>query len=243
MLGHTRHLLVTISAICVLVAFGALTQAQELAPTMPKQQGATLEIAPPIASQGQQGLPREGGSNTREIPVIPPNQQTLSLPQASPDFLGRWGGALTLASNSGEAHPPRETLVSFLFGKQGGQVVLATTVFGSPNSQVLKTSAVSDGPRAVKIEIAGLDMNHRPPLRHIEKVRLELVGGNRLKCTKTVDLYVSGFADPAAAAEYDGVLHPLSAAEDRYLTERVLREGVVPRARIEEGNPPPGSMR
>jgi hypothetical protein len=130
-------------------------------------------------------------------------------------------------------------LVSFLFGKRGGQVVLATTVFGSQESQVLNTSAVSDGPRAVTITIAGLDYSHQPPLRHIEKVRLELAGGNRIKCTKTVDLYLTGSADPAAAARYEGLLHPLSAAENRYLAEQILRKGVVPRARIEEGNPPP----
>jgi hypothetical protein len=233
------RLIAAAAALLIALRLAGVAAAQQAPPTMRGQQGGTLEIPPTIASQGQQSSPQTGGANVREIPVIPPNQQVLTLPQASTDFLGRWGGAIMLASSSGEANPPREALVSFLFGKRGGQVVLATTVFGNVQSQVLSTSAVSDGPRAVKIKIAGLDYSHRPPLRHIEKVRLELVGGNRIKCTKTVDLYVSGFADPAAEARYEGLLHPLSAAENRYLAEQILRKGVVPRARIEEGNPPP----
>jgi hypothetical protein len=238
---HDRRarFIVAAAAFSVAFALGAVAPAQQPPPTMRGQQGGTLEIAPSITSQGQQGAPQSGGGNVREIPVIPPNQQVLTLPQASTDFLGRWGGAIMLADSSGDANPPREALVSFLFGKRGGQVVLATTVFGNVESQVLNTSAVSDGPRAVKITIAGLDYSHRPPLRHVEKVRLELAGGNRIKCTKTVDLFLSGSAAPAAAARYEGLLHPLSAAENRYLAEQILRKGVVPRARIEEGNPPP----
>jgi hypothetical protein len=236
---RTARLIVSAAAFAIALALGAaVAVAQQSAPAMRGQQGGTLEITPPISSQGQQGAP-QGGGNVREIPVIPPNQQVLTLPQASTDFLGRWGGAILLTKSSGGANPPREALVSFLFGKRGGQVVLATTVFGTRESQVLDTSAVSDGPRAVMITIAGLDYSHRPPLRHVEKVRLELAGGNRIKCTKTVDLYLSGSADPAAAAHYEGLLHPLSAAENRYLAEQILRKGVVPRARIEEGNPPP----
>jgi hypothetical protein len=236
---HTARSIATAAAFSIAIALGGVVAAQQTAPTMRRQQGGTLEIAPSIASQGHQGAPQSGGGNVREIPVIPPNQQVLTLPQASTDFLGRWGGAIMLTDSSGEANPPREALVSFLFGKRGGQVVLATTVFGNEQSQVLNTSAVSDGPRAVKITIAGLDYSHRPPLRHVEKLRLELAGGNRIKCTKTVDLYLSGSADPAAAAHYEGLLHPLSAAENRYLAEQILRKGVVPRARIEQGNPPP----
>jgi hypothetical protein len=231
-------LIAAAAAFSVVIGLGRVAAAQQSPPAMRGQQGGTLELPPTISSQGQQSGP-QGGANVREIPVIPPTQQVLTLPQASTDFLGRWGGAITLASSSGGANPPREALVSFLFGKRGGQVVLATTVFGNVQSQVLNTSAVSDGPRAVKIKIAGLDYSHRPPLRHIEQVRLELVGGNRIKCTKTVDLYVSGFTDPAAQARYQGLLHPLTAAENRYLAEQILREGVVPRARIEQGNPPP----
>jgi hypothetical protein len=237
--SRTARLIAVAAALTMSIALGAVAAAQQAPPTLRGQQGGTLEIPPTIASQGQQGVPQSGGGNVREIPVIPPNQQVLTLPQASTDFLGRWGGAITLASSSGGASPPAEALVSFLFGKRGGEVVLATTVFGNVESQVLNTRAVSDGPRAVTIKIAGLDYSHQPPLRHIEKVRLELVGGNRIKCTKTVDLYLSGSADPAAEARYEGLLHPLSAAENRYLAEQILRKGVVPRARIEQGNPPP----
>ncbi len=235
---RTARLITVAAALLIAIACAAAAVAQQSAPTLRGQQGGTLEISPLVASQGQQGVP-QGGGNVREIPVIPPNQQVLTLPRASTDFLGRWGGAIMLTDSSGEANPPREALVSFLFGKRGGEVVLATTVFGSVQSQVLNTSAVSDGPRAVKITIAGLDYSHQPPLRHIEKVRLELAGGNRIKCTKTVELYLSGSPDPAAAARYEGLLHPLSAAENRYLAEQILRKGVVPRARIEQGNPPP----
>lgn len=229
-------------AALVLGGVALAQQTQSVSPTIRSQQGGTLEIPPSVPTQQGQGMPQgvpQSGGNVREIPVIPPNAQVLTLPQASTDFIGRWGGAILLDGSSGAANPPREALVSFLFGKRNGQVVLATTVFGNVESQVLKTRAASDGPRAVKITIAGFDYNHRPPLRHVETVRLELAGGNRIRCTKTVKLYLAGYSDPAAVARYKGFLHPLTAAEDRYMVEQLLRKGVVPRARIEKGNPPP----
>lgn len=236
-----RFINVIAVALGLAVALGSVANAQQPrpgGPTIRSQQGGTLEISPSIPTQRQQNPPQSSG-NVREIPVIPPNQQVLTLPQASIDFIGRWGGAILLQSSTGGSNAPREALTSFVFGKRNGKVVLATTVFGSEQSQVLSTSAVSDGPRAVRLRIAGIDYNHRPPLRHVETIRLELASGNRLKCTKTVKLYVGGYPDPAAVAHYEGLLHPLTASENRYLTEQVNRNGLVPRARIEEGNPPP----
>lgn len=223
--------------------------------TIPRQQPAPQpEAVPNVGSQGakmSQVLPgvngqqierqSTSGDNTRVIPVIPPQQDVLVIPEASPDFIGKWGGHLELARKFGtvDVSPPPDTIVSLLFGQRQGQIVMATTIYGTAQSQVLETKAASDGPRAVTITLKGLDLSHDPAVRHIEKLSLKLDRNDEMKCSKLVDLYLSGYEGPIMEAEYEGTLRPLTAREDRLLSEEVLRSGEIPRGQIQEGNPPP----
>jgi hypothetical protein len=200
--------------------------------------GQTLELKPPEPA-AQLPMPQPGANddNTRVIPVIPPDAQVLTLPQASTDFIGKWGGHLELTRHYGRVAAPQQTGVSLIFGEQNGGVVLATTVFGSATSQVISTKAVTDGPRTVKLSVEGLELGGQTPLRHIEKVTLDMINKNQVSCRKTVDIYVSGFTDPLMEAKYKGTLRPLTRREDRMLTEEAIRSGEVPRAQINQGNP------
>ncbi|MGH7779095.1 MAG: hypothetical protein ACREQR_04625 [Candidatus Binataceae bacterium] len=231
---------IAIAALFVIATGPGPAHAQARAmPDVGGQGGQTLELSP-TAPSPQTSMPRQSNDdNTRVIPVIPPNAQVLSLPQASTDFIGKWGGHLDLTRNYGQGHPPEQTGVSMVFGEQEGSVVLATTVFGNAQAQILETKASTDGPRTVKLIVKGLELGDDPPLRHVEKITLEMIDKNQVKCHKSVDLYVSGFSNPAMEAEYEGTLHPLTRREDRMLTEEAIRNGQVPRARINEGNPPP----
>ncbi|HVA79870.1 MAG TPA: hypothetical protein VNF29_02995 [Candidatus Binataceae bacterium] len=224
-----------------LVVAAPCARAQSNAMPQIQRQGGdqTLELKPAMPSPQNSIPPQSNDDNTRVIPVIPPNSQVLTLPQASTDFIGKWGGHLELTRNYGRGHPPAETGVSIVFGERDGGVVMATTVFGSATSQVISTKASTDGPRTVKLEVKGLELGDNPPLRHIEKVTLEMVNRDLVKCRKSVDLYVSGFTDPVMEAHYEGTLHPMTRREDRMLTEEAIRSGEVPRARIDQGNPPP----
>jgi hypothetical protein len=236
-----RYTCAAIAAALVIAAGASIAQAQSNSiPSIRSQGGGqTLELQPSMPSP-QSSMPQQGGDdNTRVIPVIPPNAQVLTLPQASTDFIGKWGGHLELTRHYGHGSPPPQTGVSLVFGEQEGGVVLATTVFGNADAQIISTKAVTDGPRTVKLEVKGLELGDDPPLRHIEKITLEMIDKDQVKCHKLVDLYVSGFPDPAMEAEYTGTLHPLTRREDRMLTEEAIRSGQVPRARINEGNPPP----
>jgi hypothetical protein len=221
----------------ILIAFPAAAQDTL---TIPSERSAQQQLSPPVqGSQSQrQFQPRPNDDNMRVIPVIPPSAQVLVLPRASTDFIGKWGGHLQLAYKTGVVKPPRDAIVSLMFGKREGQVVLATTVYGSASSQVLETNAESEGPRAVRIVLKGLDMSVQPAVQHTEKIHLSLESNNLLHCRKMVTLYQSG-PGKIMEAEYDGDLRPLTAREDRLLSEEVERAGAVPRARIEEGNPPP----
>ncbi len=200
------------------------------------------ELTLPSLTRQQASIPKLPPSDsTQVIPVIPPDQDVLVLPQASRDFLGRWGGKLELENKFGPADVPQHAIVSLVFGERDGQVVLATTVFGSPDTQILKTTATAEGPNKVELEIAGLDLSQQPTVRHVEKLTMELTSNNQLRCTKRVDLYASGFPQPIVEAEYAGTLGQLTNREDRMLSEEVMRKGAVPRVQIDEGNPPPAS--
>ena len=214
-----------------------VTLAAQQLPPIQNQTGQTLELTPQIAPQ----TPRQQGQdeNTRVIPVIPPNSQVLTLPQASTDFIGKWGGHLQLTHHYGQLRPPDDTIASLLFGSQQGQVVLATYVYGDANSQILKTSADSDGPREVTLTVKGQQVDVDPPVRHVEKLTLTLDGNDRIDARKVVDLYTFDSQYPLAEAIYEGTLRPLTVREDRMLAEEVARHGEVPRAHIQEGNPPP----
>jgi len=206
------------------------------APSMPR---TSNELTLPSLSNQRASIAPPKSDSTRVIPVIPPNQEVLVLPQASRDFLGSWGGGLTLVTKFGPSDPPEHPEMSFEFGDRGGQVVLATTVFGSPNTQVLKTTADSDGPDKVKLEVAAIDLSSDPPIRHIEKLTFELAGTNRVRVTRRVDFYVPGYSGPAAEAVYEGTLAPMSVRESQMLTDELIRRtGDVPRATINEGNAP-----
>jgi hypothetical protein len=229
------------AAIALALGAGQPARAQSSSiPDLRSQGGQTLELKPSIPSS-QSPMPQQGSNddNTRVIPVIPPNAQVLTLPQASTDFIGKWGGHLELTRKYGRGNPPAQTGVSLVFGEQNGGVVLATTVFGSASAQILETKASTDGPRTVKLLVKGLELGDDPPLRHVEKVTLEMINKDEVQCRKSVDLYVSGFTDPVMEAEYKGTLHPLTRREDRMLTEEAIRSGQVPRAQINQGNPPP----
>ncbi len=226
----------------VFVLAGASAPAQDTL-TIPRQ-GDAPQLSPPIqGSQSQRPFePRPNDENTRIIPVIPPSAQVLVLPRVSTDFIGKWGGHLQLAYKTGVGRMPQSTIVSLIFGKRAGQVVLATTVFGSASAQILETKADSEGPRAVKIVLKGVDLSTQPAMQHVEKLHLDLESNNLVHCRKTVTLYVPG-PGQIMEAEYDGDLRALTPREDRALSEEVLRQaqehGYIPRARIEEGNPPP----
>ena len=195
--------------------------------TLPSLNNQRASIAPPPKSD-----------TTRVIPVIPPNQEVLVLPQASRDFLGFWGGQLTLVNKYGDTEPPDHQMVSFTFGERDGQVVLATTVYGNADAQVLSTTAEAEGPSKVKLTLSGLDLSTQPPLRHIEKLVISLSGNNRVTCTKQMDLYEPGMSGPIAEAVYEGMLGPMSRREDQMIGEEIIRNGEIPRATINEGNAP-----
>ena len=206
-------------------------------PPVPK---TSNELTLPSLGNQQASVPRPPKSDsTKVIPVIPPNQEVLVLPQASRDFLGFWGGQLTLLNRYGDTDPPEHQMVSFTFGEREGQVVLATTVYGNANAQVLKTSAEAEGPTKVVLTLEGLDLSTQPPLRHIEKLTISLVGTDQVKCKKQMDLYMPGVSGPAAEALYEGMLGPMTRREGRMICEEIIRNGEVPRATINEGNPPP----
>lgn len=231
---------VTVAAVFLITAGASIARAQSGSiPSIRSQSGGqTLELQPSIPSP-QTSMPQQGGDdNTRVIPVIPPNAQVLTLPEASLDFIGNWGGHLRLKRHYGRGHPPELMGTSMIFGEQNGGVVLATTVIGSPDMQVLETKAETDGPRAVSLKVEGVDIGSQPPLRNIGKVYLELISKNEVKCTQTEDIYVSGFPDPIMETEFSGTLHPLTRREERLLGEEAAQSG-VPRAQIREGNPPP----
>jgi hypothetical protein len=195
---------------------------------------------PSANSQQEASIPRAPKSdNTKIIPVIPPNQEVLVLPEASHNFLGRWGGKLHLVNKYGDFDAPERSEVGLTFGERNGQVVMATTVYGSADSQVLKTEATAEGPYKVRLVVSGLDISEQPAVRHIEKMTMELAANDEVQCRKRVDFYVSGFTEPVAEAVYEGTLKPLTAREQEKLGAAILRSGAVPRARIDQGNPPP----
>ncbi len=193
----------------------------------PGQGSGTLEI-PPLGNfgQGRRAAP----------PPIPsePSQSVLTIPQASRDFVGEWGGRLYVEAVTGDVHPPRHSIMSLVFGERAGTVFMHTTAFAGPNARIVRTAASVVDPRRVKIDLIGFELNYRPPLRHVERIRLELVGRNRLNCSKTVDFYQSGRQQPIASVDYRGTLRIMDDELRRELEREVIEHGGVPQGEIED---------
>jgi hypothetical protein len=227
-----------VSVLAVAIAGSALAQSD--APTLQHQGGSNeLEIQPRLNSQQRSATPPQD-DNTRIIPVIPRDQQVLILPQASRDFIGKWGGHLTLDHHSDNVEPPDSTVVSVLFGERDGGVVLATDVLSSRNVNVLQSTADSDGPRAVTVTVQAVDFSARPPLRQVNKLNLRLIGPDQVQCDQLADFYITGISQPVAEIEYTGTLKALTQREDRILAQEAAESGKRPIWHIQEGNPPPG---
>lgn len=194
---------------------------------MPRQRGSsdTLELP----RQQMQEVPPAA-------PTIPanPGNSVLIIPQASHDFVGEWGGRLSLAAVRGRVTPPSDAIVSIFFGEQNGSVVMRTTAFANPNSHILRTSVKALDARNVELKLEGLEVNRDPPVRHIETLNLALSEkGNALVCTKYVDLYVPGLAAPLVSIEYKGKLRVIDAAQRAELEREVIQSGEVPQQTID----------
>ena len=202
--------------------------------------GMSNELTLPSINNQQASTPPPPpkSDSTRVIPVIPPNQEVLVLPQASRDFLGHWGGGLSLVSKFGPSDAPEHLPISFKFGERGGQVALATTVFANPNVQILKTRADSAGPSEVKFEVVAMNLGSESPVRHVEKVTITLDGANRVRVIRRIDFYVSGQPDPVAGAVYQGSLSVITGRESDMFSQQALRDGMTPMERINEGGFP-----
>lgn len=198
-------------------------------PTLPRQGGGTLEIAPQPQPNLQQNVPQ-----AQPTPRFEPSQSVLIIPQASREFIGEWGGKLQVRNVAGNINPPPTTIVSLLFGETDGAVYMRTTAFASPNSNILQTSAEVVNPRRVKLELKGLEIQYQPPVRHFETLTLALVGHDQMDCIKNVDLYVPGNPNPVASVHYHGTLHLLSEQERHELEREVVESGAVPQRTIEE---------
>ncbi|MGH7947642.1 MAG: hypothetical protein ACREQF_00235 [Candidatus Binataceae bacterium] len=200
------------------------TQRNEV-PASQSQGGSQQELVIPPVAQPQRA-------------ATPPDQ-VLIIPQASHDFVGRWGGRLRLQGVRGRAvNAPPDSIVSLKFGDSNGSVFMRTTVFAPPGSNVLKTDAEALTPHEISLRIDGYDVDTIPPVRHVEKLKLSLdVGSNVLKCTKRVELYVRGAPTPFAKIDYEGDLAQLSDSSHDDLAREVLDSGGVPQATIDESRP------
>ncbi len=237
MRSRVNRVAVLLSALALTIVGAAWAQSD--APTFQHQGGGNeLEIQPRLGSQQPPAMPPQD-DNTRIIPVIPRDQQVLILPQASRDFIGKWGGHLTLDHHSDNVEPPATTVVSVVFGERDGGVVLATDVLGSRNTNVLQSTADSDGPRAVTVTVQAVDFTVRPPLRQVNKLTLRLVSADQVECDQLADFYITGVSRPVAEVEYTGTLKALSRREDRILAEEAAASGKEPIWHIQQGNPPP----
>jgi hypothetical protein len=234
-----------LSRISIVAAFAAVSIAASAAygqngPNFQNQGGGqTLELAPHLAPQQQSQPPPQSDDNTRVIPVIPPSQHVLILPQASRDFIGKWGGHLQRTHKFGQADFPNDTLASLVFGEQDGRVVVATDVLGNRDTNVLQSTAQSEGPRAVTLTVQSVNIDTQPPLRQINKLSVRLTADNQLEGTQLIDFYVTGISEPIAEVEFEGNLKPLTRRDDAAMQEEILRSGRVPLWHVEQGNPPP----
>ncbi len=190
---------------------------------------------------------REQGGSQQELVIPPavapraelPADQVLIIPQASRDFVGRWGGRLKLQDVVGrDVRAPGHSIVTLAFGESDGTVFVRTTVFAPPGSNVLKTDAAALTPRQIQLNIDGFDIDETPPVRHVERLNLVLdAGSNVMKCSKQVELYLRGSPTPFSQIIYEGELGQLSERDEADLAREVFETGNVPQATIDERRP------
>ncbi len=208
-------------ALVIVLTSAAAAGAQQIG--RQRSGSSTLEIP-----QRSRALPQKGPDMTKQ-----PKGNVLVIPQASRDFVGEWGGHLSLIRSAGMVPASRDSIVSLAFGETSGTVFMQTTAFASRSSQIVKTSADVVNPRTIKLKLRGLEMAFRPPIIHKEELHLALSAKNTIHCLKYVDFYEPGREPPIASMAYEGKLHLLTPEERRALTRQVLEKGQVPQQEIE----------
>jgi hypothetical protein len=187
-------------------------------------------------SSGTLVLPQRSQTpDTGTLPpvTLQPGQSTLTIPQASRDFIGEWGGYLRLDNVLGDIDAPEEAIVGLAFGEESGTVFMRTTAFARRSSIITKTTAQLLNPRRLKLTIEGYELKANPPLKHVESLSIALVGKNKMDCLKYVDFYLPGGGNPVASIDYHGSLRQLTEAERQELQQEVMQSGAIPQKQIE----------
>ena len=213
--------------------------------------GLMLSILPGVAL-AQQDLPtiehqKSNSAGTLVLPrqsqmpppgaqppvTLQPGHTTLTIPQASRDFIGELGGYLRVDKVLGDIDAPDEAIVSLAFGEDNGTVFMRTTAFAGRHSMITKTTAQLLDPRRIKLRLEGYELKASPPLKHVESLSIALTGRDKMDCLKYVDFYLPGGGTPVASIDYHGSLRQLSEAELREMQEEVVRSGSIPQKQIE----------
>ncbi|HEY2664856.1 MAG TPA: hypothetical protein VGI47_10985 [Candidatus Binataceae bacterium] len=204
-----------------------VAQAQQDVPTIERQKSNTA---------GTLVLPRQAQTpppGAQPPVVLQPGQSTLTIPQASRDFIGEWGGYLGVDKVQGDIDAPDEAIVSLAFGEDNGTVFMRTTAFAGRHSMITKTTAQLLDPRRIKLTLEGYELKASPPLKHVESLSIALIGKNKMDCLKYVDFYLPGGGNPVASIDYHGSLRQLTEAELQEMQAEVMRSGSIPQREIE----------
>jgi hypothetical protein len=150
---------------------------------------------------------------------------TFLLPEANQNFVGTWGGHVSVDPSQTKLVGEPVMPASYYFGVMNGTIYLRTEVYGNAAWPVVKSSVKLLDPSQVRFQLDSLCSTCKPPCREVEITTLKLTD------SKSLDVEVNGYAywqgDGFTQVNYHGTLHPMDAQQIAAIDAEVEHDHVL----------------
>jgi pSer/pThr/pTyr-binding forkhead associated (FHA) protein len=199
------------------------------------QAGAVVTMATVVAlTFALRQPPAEKGEQALGLTSLASGQTNFNLPNASPDFVGDWYGALPATLRSPPTFGQESNICGATFYLADKQVVMSIASYAAANLKVTAMKATGIDPNHITVdeEILVGDTTGQTWRDH-QKVELVLVSPERLDCTITDNYSRGSVPETTGRVVYQGALRRISRTEADRQIEEMKKRGLNEKARVE----------
>jgi hypothetical protein len=190
--------------------------------------GAVVLVALFYHGSGNGGSGNDSQSDQPTLASAMAGRSNFTLPQASPDFIGDWSGALPLASSTPPNFSSTPSVdMGVTFYAANGHVVMSIAAYAAQDVKLTKMQTSGINERHVMLEEEALEKDTLGnPLIERDRIDIALASAGQLDCVETHDYYRDPNGAVVAEVIYKGPLGRITAAEGQKKIEEMERQGL-----------------
>ena len=176
----------------------------------------------------------EKGDQALGLTSLAAGRTNFDLPNASPDFVGDWYGALPATLRNPPTFGQESNICGATFYLADKQVVMSIASYAAASLKVtaMKATGVDANHVTVDEQILVVDMAGQTWRDH-QQIELVLVSRERLDCTMTDNYSRDSVPGASGRVVYQGQLRRISRTETERRIEEMKKRGLNEKARVE----------